>query len=160
MSFSLKVDHNQATDKQFEMIAEGEYEVVISDAEVTESKSGNPMLKMTLTVRNDVAQPHKKQKLWDNLVVTEKAMFRFQQVSKAVGIPQGKDFKSLEEFRNAVIYKPLRVLVKHEENEYMNEKRTQARIKAYMVATVEYSAPAQSDPFTTTGDSNNALNFL
>lgn len=160
MSF-LKVNHEQASDLQFEMIAEGEYEAIISDVELTESKSsGNPMLKLTVTVRNDVKQPHKKQKLWDYLVASEKAMFKFHQVAKAVGLPNGKDFKSIEEFRNAILFKAVRINVVHEENEYQGEKRKQARIKTYSLATVEYTTPSNKDPFSTTSDSDSALSFL
>lgn len=158
MSF-LKVNHEQAGSGEYELIAEGEYETVISDVEVTESKSGNPMLKLTITLRNDVKQPHRKQKLWDYLVATEKAMFKFHQVAKAVGLPNGKDFKSIEEFRNAILYKAVRIVVKHEENEYNGEKRTQARIKSYALATVEYNAPTAKDPFDVDA-STDATDFL
>lgn len=158
MSF-LKVNHEQTGSQEFEMIAEGEYEAVIADAEVTESKSGNPMLKLTLTIRNDVAQPHKKQKLWDYLVATEKAMFKFHIVAKAVGLPNGKDFKSIEEYRNAILYKAVRLVVIHEESEYQGEKRKQARIKTYSLATVEYNTPTNADPFETTSTTN-ATDFL
>lgn len=158
MSF-LKVNHEQAGSGEYELIAEGEYETVISDVEVTESKSGNPMLKLTITLRNDVKQPHRKQKLWDYLVATEKAMFKFHQVAKAVGLPNGKDFKSIEEFRNAILYKAVRVVVKQEESEYNGEKRTQARIKTYALATVEYNAPTAKDPFDVDA-STDATDFL
>lgn len=158
MSF-LKVNHEQAGSGEYELIAEGEYETVISDVEVTESKSGNPMLKLTITLRNDVKQPHRKQKLWDYLVATEKAMFKFHQVAKAVGLPNGKDFKSIEEFRNAILFKAVRISVKHEENEYNGEKRTQARIKSYALATVEYNAPTAKDPFDVDA-STDATDFL
>lgn len=158
MSF-LKVNHEQAGSGEYELIAEGEYETVISDVEVTESKSGNPMLKLTITLRNDVKQPHRKQKLWDYLVATEKAMFKFHQVAKAIGLPNGKDFKSIEEFRNAILYKAVRVVVKQEESEYNGEKRTQARIKSYALATVEYNAPTAKDPFDVDA-STDATDFL
>lgn len=159
MSF-LKVNHEETGNNEYEIVAEGEYECIIADAEVTESKSsGFPMLKLTVTIRNDVKQPHRKQKLWDYLVASEKAMFKFQQVAKAVALPNGKDFKTLEDFRLAILYKPTRVKVVHEESEYQGEKRKQARIKGYSLATVEYNAPGSSDPFATTGESN-AVDFL
>lgn len=158
MSF-LKVNHEQAGGGDYEMVAEGEYEVVISDAEVTESKSGNPMLKLTVTIRNDVKQPHRKQKLWDYLVATEKAMFKFHIVAKAVGLPNGKDFKSIEEYRNAILFKAVRINVVHEESEYQGEKRKQARIKTYALATVEYNAPTAKDPFDVDA-STDATDFL
>lgn len=160
MSF-LKVSHAEAGTQEFELVAEGEYEAVISDAEVTESKSGNPMIKVTVTIRGDVQQPHRKQKLWDYLVASEKAAFKLHIVAKAVQIPHGKDFKTIEEYRNAILYKPVRVKVVHEENEYNGEKRKQARIKTYSIATIEYSTPATANPFeATSSSSHNAIDFL
>lgn len=159
MSF-LKINHEEASNGEFELVAEGDYECVIADAEVAESKSGNPMLKLTITIRNDVKQPHRKQKLWDYLVATEKAAFKFQQVGKAVGLPNGKDFNTIEDYRLAILFKPVKVKVIHEDNTYNGETKKQARIKSYSLATVEYAAPASADPFETAGAGNNATDFL
>ena len=155
----LKINHEEAGNNEYEIIAEGDYECIIAEADVAESKSGNPMLKLTITVRNDVKQPHRKQKLWDYLVVTEKTMFKFQQVGKAVQLPNGKDFKTLEDFRLAILYKAVKIKVVHEDNTYNGETKKQARIKAYSVATVEYNAPNAKDPFDV--DTNkDATDFL
>lgn len=143
----LKINHEEAGTGEYEIIAEGEYECVISEVELTESKSGNPMLKLTITIRNDVKQPHRKQKLWDYLVATEKAMFKFQQVAKAVALPNGMKIESIETFKSAIIYKALRIKVSHEDNTYNGETKKQARIKSYSLATVEYNAPSAKDPF-------------
>jgi hypothetical protein len=159
MSF-LKVNHEEAGTNEFQIIAEGEYEAVISEIDVTESKSGNPMLKVTITIRNDVKQPHRKQKLWDYLVATEKAAFKLQQVAKAVGLPNGKDFKTIEDFRNAILYKPVRIKIVHEDNTYNGETKKQARIKVYSLATVEYATPASADPFETKETDTDAVDFL
>lgn len=151
MSF-LKINHEQAGGSEYEIIAEGEYEVIVADAEIAESKSGYPMLKLTLTVRNDVPQPHRKQKLWDYMVASEKAMFKFQQVGKAVGLPNGKDFGTMEDYRNAILFQPVRVKVIHEDNTYNGETKKQARIKTYTRATVEYANAAQVNPFETVSE--------
>jgi len=158
MSF-LKINHEEAGSNEFEIIAEGDYECIIADAEITESKSGYPMLKLTVTVRNDVKQPHRKQKLWDYLVASEKAMFKFQQVAKAIGLPNGKDFGTMEDYRNAILYKPVKVKVIQEDNTYNGETKKQARIKSYSLATVEYTSSASADPFQTTSTAD-AASFL
>lgn len=155
----LKVDYDSAGNGDYEVVAEGEYECVISDAEIKESSSGNPMLKLTITIRGDVKQPHRKQKLWDYLVATEKAMFKFQQVGKAIQLPNGKDFRTLEDFRLAILYKAVRVKVVQEQNEYNGKTTTQARIKNYMVATVEYTTPSSASPFENVA-SVDAVDFL
>jgi hypothetical protein len=158
MSF-LKINHEEAGSNEFEIIAEGDYECIIADAEITESKSGYPMLKLTVTVRNDVKQPHRKQKLWDYLVASEKAMFKFQQVAKAIGLPNGKDFGTMEDYRNVILYKPVKVKVIQEDNTYNGETKKQARIKSYSLATVEYTSSASADPFQTTSTAD-AASFL
>ena len=155
----LKINHEEAGSNEFEIIAEGDYECIIADAEITESKSGYPMLKLTVTVRNDVKQPHRKQKLWDYLVASEKAMFKFQQVAKAIGLPNGKDFGTMEDYRNAILYKPVKVKVIQEDNTYNGETKKQARIKSYSLATVEYTSSASADPFQTTSTAD-AASFL
>ena len=161
MSF-LKINHEEAgTGKgEFELVAEGDYECIIADAEITESKSGYPMIKLTVTIRNDVKQPHRKQKLWDYLVASEKAMFKFQQVAKAVALPNGKDFQSMEDDRNAILYKPVKVKVIQEDNTYNGETKKQARIKTYSLATVEYKTPGSADPFETSSSASDATSFL
>lgn len=158
MSF-LKVDHTQSGNGEYELVAEGDYECVIADAEIKESSKGSPMIKATLTIRNDVKQPHRKQKLWDYYVASEKAMFKFHQVAKAVGLPNGKDFATMEDFRNAILYKAVKITVVHEDNTYNGETKKQARIKAYSLATVEYANPSSKDPFDTDGGAN-ATDFL
>lgn len=159
MSF-LKINHEEAGSNEFEMVAEGEYECIVADAEITESKSGYPMLKLTITIRNDVKQPHRKQKLWDYLVASEKAMFKFQQVAKAIGLPNGKDFGTMEDYRLAILYKPVKIKVIHEDNTYNGETKKQARIKNYSVATVEYATPASANPFETNVSMNDVSSFL
>ena len=121
MSF-LKVNHAESKAKEFELIAEGDYECVIADAE---------------------------------------AAFKLNIVAKAVQIPHGKDFKTIEEYRNAILYKPVRVKVVHEESEYQGEKRTQARVKTYNIATIEYNTHASANPFDVgSSNPNSAIDYL
>lgn len=93
----------------FEAFAPGEYEVIISEAKATESANGNPMVKVTLTVRNDVDQANQKRKIFENYVQTPAAMFKFQQVAKALGWEDGKQINSLDEFANEILYQAVRV---------------------------------------------------
>ena len=85
MSF-LTVNHNQAegnNNREFSPIAEGDYEALISEAKIGKSKSsGNDMITITVTIRDDVNQQFAKRKIWDYLVDTEKAKFKFQKNSK------------------------------------------------------------------------------
>lgn len=142
----FQLDPEQAK-SGFEPLPIGEYECIVTEAEVTTSSSGNPMIKVTLTVRDDVEQDGHKRKIFDNLVATEKAMFKFHQVGKAIGVEQAP---SIESFAQSILYKPVRIKNKHEEyNGKVND-----RVAVYLEPNVEYKGAGQSaapDPFATTG---------
>lgn len=100
----------------FEPLPIGDYECVISEVKIEKSKNtGNDMLKLTLTVRDDVNQEGKKRKFFDNIVNVPTMAWKFQQLAKAVGIPSGQSFETLHQFATAVQFKPVRVRNKHEE---------------------------------------------
>ena len=139
----LTVNHNDVPEKKYEVLAEGDYEVVISAVEKRQSTSGNDMLKLTLTVRNDIQQEGQKRKVWDYLVDTDKAKFKFQQVAKALGIANSKTFSTIDEFATEILYKAVRVRIKHERSEYNNKVYTNERVSNYFTASKPYESGAQ-----------------
>ena len=150
---------NYSEVKTFELVPEGEYEVVITEVESKPSSTGNPMLKLVLTVRTDVDQPAQKRKLFENLVQTEKAMFKFQQLSKVLGFAEGMGFATIEDYGKAIKFKALRIKVKHEDNTYKGETKKQERIQYYMDAKVPYgggdvTGGPQTDPFNLPSDAD------
>lgn len=142
-------DENEAKGG-FEPLPVGEYETIISNVENKTSSNGNPMLAMTLTVREDVPQEGGGRKLFDNLVMTEKAKFKFHQLFKALGFTNGARFNSLDEIAQAIAYKPLRVKTKHELD---NRDNVTIRDRVHYYIPTEHplaggAAPvAQADPF-------------
>jgi predicted RNA-binding protein with PUA-like domain len=108
----LRTDYSNTGD--FAPLPIGEYECFVSKVETTESSNGNPMLKVTLTVRDDVEQPGQKRKFFDNMVETEKMMWKFNQVAKAAQLEEGVDLETLADFAAAIQYKPVRIKNKHE----------------------------------------------
>lgn len=154
MSF-LNVNYNEAG-SSFDPIKPGEYEAFFSEVEVTTAKSsGNPMLKCTLTIREDVAQEFQKRKIWDNLVATDKAMFKFQQVAKALQFPEGQKINSIEEFANMIRFQPVRIKVANREEEYNGEKRIRENVQVYSQTTQPMRGagqpPAGTNPFDNGG---------
>lgn len=145
----------------FELVPEGEYEVVISAVENTLSKETKvPMLKLTLTIRTDVDQPAQKRKMFDNLVASEKTMFKFQQIAKAVGFAEGMAINSIEDFGKQLKFKGVRIKVKHKENTYKNETKMKDEIAYYIEPKVPYGGgdPGQGsgvDPFMLPGMQDN-----
>ncbi|XOQ16674.1 MAG: DUF669 domain-containing protein [Shouchella clausii] len=106
----FKVDYNQVS--EFEEFKKGEYEVTVVGYEMTQAKTGNNMVVLTYEVRSDVEQPCKGQKInYDNFVVSDKSMWRFHALSKAVGVPEGTPFETYTEWAKTMQNKPLRVVV-------------------------------------------------
>jgi hypothetical protein len=83
---------------------------------------------MTLTVRTDIEQVGGKQKLFENLVMTEAAAFKFHQLFKALGLEDGIEFPTPESMIEATLNQALRVKVAHR----MYEGENQATVKAYL----------------------------
>lgn len=133
MSF-LTVNHDDAgagKKNEFETISEGKYEAIVKEVEVTKSKSGNDMIKITVVLRDDVNQKFAKRKLWDYLVASEKAKWKFNQVAKAIGIENGAKVATIQEFAKAMQFQPVKITVKHEQDEYNGETKTREKIDRY-----------------------------
>ena len=130
----------------FEPLPIGEYECIISEVKIDITQSGYSMLKLTLTIRDDVPQHGQKRKFFDNVVAMEKTMWKFNAIAKAAGIPAGQEFATIGDFAKAIQYKPVRVKNKHEE--YNGSK--QDRIAYYMESKVQAPAggAAAGNPFT------------
>lgn len=149
MSF-LNVNHKEAETKTFTVLPEGDYEVIISAVEKKQSQSGNDMLKLTLTVRTDVQQEGQKRMVWDYLVDTSKAKFKFQQVAKALDFAEGVQYDTIDEFADAILFKAVKITVKHETSEYAGKTRTNERVANYHLASKPYVQGGKSsspDPF-------------
>jgi hypothetical protein len=108
----LRTDYSNTGD--FAPLPIGEYECIVSKVEVTETSTHKPMLKVTLTVREDVEQAGQKRKFFDNMVEQENMMWKFNQVAKAAQLEEGLDLETLADFGNAILYKPVRIKNKHE----------------------------------------------
>jgi Protein of unknown function (DUF669) len=131
------VDHSKGDG--FEIIKPGEYEVIVMNYEQKTAESGNNRVIVDYEIRSDVEQPCQGQKLlFDNFTVTDNAMWRFQQASKAAQFPDGMKFKTYKEWADAFLNKHLRVVVG--EREYNGKKYPE--VKGFKVS--EASAPADN----------------
>lgn len=108
----LKTDYSNTGD--FTALPIGDYECIVSSTEMKVSSNGNQMIKVKLTIREDVEQKGKKRNFFDNLVVMDSMMWKFNQVAKAVQLAEGEDVDTPEEFAAAILYKPVVIRNKHE----------------------------------------------
>ena len=111
----FKINHEEA--KSFELIAQGDYEVVVVNYEMGQSTSGNNKITVDYEIRSDVPQAHQGQKIqYDNFTITEKAMWRLQAIAKAAQFPNGMTFNSYKEWADTLVGKHLIVTVGHREH--------------------------------------------
>jgi hypothetical protein len=108
----LRTDYSNTGD--FAPLPIGEYECFVSKVETAMTSTNKPMLKVTLTVRDDVEQKGQKRKFFDNMVEQENMMWKFNQVAKAAQLEEGVELETLEDFAAAIQYKPVRIKNKHE----------------------------------------------
>jgi hypothetical protein len=145
MSF-LKTDYSEVN-TGFEALPVGEYECIISAVEIVKTKTTDKnMLKVTLTVRDDVDQTGGKRKFFDNLVEQDNMMWKFQQLAKAAQLPAGQDIESLQSFAKEIQYKSVRIKNKHR----TYEGEIQDTIAHYVESQVgggEAAGRAAADPF-------------
>jgi predicted RNA-binding protein with PUA-like domain len=108
----LRTDYSNTGD--FAPLPIGEYECFVSKVETTTTSTNKPMLKVTLTVRDDIEQLGQKRKFFDNMVEQENMMWKFNQVAKASQLEEGVELETLADFAAAIQYKPVRIKNKHE----------------------------------------------
>ncbi|MFS0560103.1 DUF669 domain-containing protein [Terribacillus sp. 179-K 1B1 HS] len=110
----FKIDHNNVGS---EPIKPGEYEVVPVTYDKKWSTNGNERIIFNYEIRSDVDQPSQGQEIrFDNFTIVENAQWRVNSASKAAMIPDGTPFNSAEEWAQAMIGRPLRVVVGEREH--------------------------------------------
>lgn len=111
---SFKFDENNVGIKPLEA---GEYEVYPNAYSKETARSGNEMFQFNYFVRDDVNQPGAGQEIrFDNFVLTANSQWRFNSLSQAVGTPNGYDFGSPQGWAQAMMGKPVRVVVEMEKD--------------------------------------------
>jgi hypothetical protein len=111
---ALKFDSKKA-EGTFTLLPEGEYEVFISEIDHGFSSSGNEMLTVNYTIRDDVDQEGAGTKIrFDRFVNTEAALFRFHAANKALKADEDAEWEDFKEWQHFLKGKAIRVVVKHE----------------------------------------------
>lgn len=142
----FKINHEEAG-SNFELIAQGDYEVTVINYEMKQATSGNNRITVDYEIRSDVPQNHQGQKiLYDGFTITDKAMWRLQAIAKAAKFPDGMTFNSYKEWADTLLNKNLVVTVGHREY----NGNTYPDVKGFKESAAD--APMQSGPTTTVGD--------
>lgn len=78
------------------LMKEGEYEVFVSAAEETETKTGKPCIKFDFVVRQDVEQPYQRKHIFKNFYPDDSGNYPADKIGKyasSMGIAPGEEFE-------------------------------------------------------------------
>ncbi|ESV55137.1 hypothetical protein SAG0136_07945 [Streptococcus agalactiae LMG 14747] len=102
-----------------------DYEIIVKDVYETTAGTGTKGLVIESVVRNDVKQEKQNAHIWDrhwHRRDTQKFDFAsLMRIASALGIPEGKNFNSFEDFMNEFIGKTAKVRIRL--REYNGEKQ-------------------------------------
>lgn len=135
----IKFNRNEAEKKanSFGAIAEGDYELFIKDGKwdpQTGKPDKTPYFNLELAIRTDVDQEHGGRKLFHSFYISrdpekaETSMDFIDRFNLALGIPDGVEFDTEEQWLNYIIGKPVKAHVG--DREYNN--KTYAEVKYFM----------------------------
>ncbi|WP_179394957.1 DUF669 domain-containing protein [Lacticaseibacillus absianus] len=159
MSF-ITTDYSKNQENDFQPLPQGEYEMLITSAQERATKNGAESLQLRLTVRNDLdaAEPSTNGKYhnrivffdnWKRKKTNQYDMEGLQYVLEAAKIPEGTPLNSVDEFCAALIYKPVRVYVKVQNDPEYGDRNTVApwNVKETKYPTVAHRyKDASQDP--------------
>ncbi|EOS9363095.1 DUF669 domain-containing protein [Listeria innocua] len=128
----FKVDHNDVFTNGVE---NGTYEVVLYNANEDATKSGAEFINIDLIIRNDVNQKfqnaHIFHRVWKAKATNEYSQTALNTIAKAIQLPNGKDYNTLDELLKDLLTKTCQVTVKNEESEYNGQIYKNLNVKAW-----------------------------
>lgn len=128
----FKVDHNDIFTNGVE---NGTYEVVLYNANEDATKSGAEFINIDLIIRNDINQKfqnaHVFHRVWKSKTTNEYNPTALNTISKAIQLPNGKDYNTVNELLQDLLTKTCQVTVKNEESEYNGQIYKNLNVKAW-----------------------------
>lgn len=117
---------NYSAAQDYSLIPQGEYECMIANAGVSETRSGARKVSIHLVIRNDVQQQcvnrylfldiwRKKEPNENDAQVEGFNFAQLMNVARAARIPDGTSFETLEQFLKALMGRCIRATVSHRE---------------------------------------------
>lgn len=134
MTKGFSLDYND-TFEGFAKIEDGVYEVVIDSAVEDATQGGSEFTNFTMTIRNDLDQPNKNQKIWHRnwkaKATGKYNMTMFNTIGKAAQLQNGKTYKSFDELLEDFRGKALQVYVENETSEYNGKTYENLNVKQW-----------------------------
>ena len=171
----LTTDYKENKSNDYSALPTGNYEMIIAKAQESATPSGAETLQLDLIVRNDLdgvpalAETNKKyhnrhvfMDNWKRKATGQYDMQGFQYILDAIGVPEGTQINSVEDFLNVLSGKVAKVFVKKEKNEYNGDVSDVNRVAPWNFSKSEYpqsnhqfKETSGADPFT--GSNNSTL---
>ncbi|SON66805.1 conserved protein of unknown function [Latilactobacillus sakei] len=127
----LTTDYKENKSNDYGVLPTGNYEMIIAKAQETATKNGAESLQLDLIVRNDLdgvpalAETNKKyhnrhvfMDNWKRKATSQYDMQGFQYILDAIGVPEGTQINSIDDFLSVLTGKVAKVFVKKGKNEY------------------------------------------
>lgn len=172
MSF-LTTNYEGNKSNNFGALPQGNYEMVINKAYEDATPSGAENFTIDLVVRNDLekvpaladangkyANRHVFNQNWKRKATNQYDLESFQYILEAVGVPEGTQIATIDDFANILVGKPVKVYVKKEVDDY-NTTDSQNPVYQNQVAPWNYSQtdfPQMNHQFKDAGSNQGAAN--
>lgn len=122
---AFAVNHNEAY-QGYEMVEQGKYEGIIVNPKFDTTKGGTEYINVPVVIRNDVNQKFQNCYVWIKLWKRKEpsaadiacggySNSQIQTLSKAVRLPDGQAYNTIEQWMAALNNRPILIDVKHEE---------------------------------------------
>lgn len=140
------IDYSKA--KEFASITDGTYETFIEKAVQDATKNGADFINIHFRIRKDFQQEFQNNIIFHRIFAKKEdgkcPEGVIHNLAKQAGIPEGTQFKSLDDYLNQLLNKCLKITVKNETSEYngntynnLNVKRIEKSDIPSMVNPVE-----------------------
>lgn len=179
MSF-LTTDYSDLQDNTFGPLPEGDYELVIKQADLRSSKAGREYMNFQMVVRNDldkVPELEKTNAKYHNRVLfasifTDKETNKYNTDDlmyylKAAQVPEGTQFNDIQQFMDTLVGKPIRARVTQSENTYQGETTIQNNVwpnrvseSKYPEVNHQFKDKDKTDPFSNDQQTEKQLDNL
>lgn len=134
MGFSTDYTENNS----YELIPEGEYEVIIRNAEERNANSGSLFLSLSLVIRNDVQQACQNRYVFENIFKKKEptqadmqvqgySFKRLMQIAQAATLPSGKAYETVQDLCKDLIHKVVKITLYHRDY----DGKTNERVKYF-----------------------------
>jgi hypothetical protein len=142
MSDEIKTGSNSAGTTGRSLLPTGRYLTDIEHVEKTLSNSGKERLSFTFRV---VAGPHEGRKMFDDVYLTESALWKLDALSEAIGLEKGTASKPNDPAALINTFGGKRLFVTLSADEYEKDGQTREGRKITAYDTTEATKPQQRD---------------